>query len=578
MHQVQDVGDNNCSVQLNHESCGWDGGDCCPYKDKYEKYYGDGKCHAIFNTAKCLYDKGDCLDFNMKYTNFTVPENTTAFDFDDDDKLPIRLGDGKCSLDKEYMVEYMNEESGWVFGDCVNRRDINDTKRSNYEDCRQQDLFKIGNGKCDEDFLTESCGWDELDCCMVDNKTKVDDGQCDKEYLTKECGYDGYDCCTKSVKEHLKNQKCNDIITDSKYREIQHLIMGGGNLYDDHNYQLRRDLGDYVHYLRDIDACGKDNFDCEQAEIPGFDGCVVPDHQLLWNGECDGGVYNTEDCKWDNGDCDEHNRLYPNCKLSDLSTFSDGKCHHGEPGYSSFNLKRITNSMECGYDGGDCIEFNAKYPDCEAFHPYRVGDGFCHRYYNNSECGFDGGDCIGVKKEFNRKYPNCKVPDPSLIGDGKCNRREEFLFGEWRLDHYGLEEYGWYDYNTKECGWDGGDCLSRNSVYIIGALTCNETQIAKVQNGECDEESNVYVCKWDGGDCLRERGCEFENNELDLIGDGHCDKQFNASRCKWDGGDCLRERGCEFRIHELDLIGDGHCDKQFNTSECHFDEGDCEKK
>ncbi len=536
----KDVGDNNCDDELNHESCGWDGGDCCPYKLKNEKYYGDGICHAIFNTAKCLYDKGDCLSLNMKYENFKVPETTAAFDLDDDDRLPIRLGEGKCSLDKEYMVEYMNEESGWVFGDCVDKVDINNTKRSDYEDCRQQDLFKIGNGKCDENFLTDSCGWDELDCCELD-KAKVNDGQCDKEYLTKECGYDGYDCCTKFLKDkYLKNEICDDSVTFVEYSGMT----GGRDFYDDFDYEFRGGL-QFRFYLKEIDECGNDNFDCEQVEVPGFDGCVVPDHQLLGNGECDGGDYNTENCKWDGGDCDEHNRVYPNCQLSDMSTFSDGKCHHGEPGYifssGILNSKQNTNSMECGYDGGDCIEFNAKYPNCHVPHPYRVGDGFCHQHFNHSDCDFDGGDCIGVEKEFNRKYPDCKVPDPSLIGDGKCNRREKFAPAEtdifYTVQTPNMEEYGWFDYNTKECGWDGGDCLSSNAEYSTKG-TCSETQIAKVENGECDEESNVYHCKWDGGDCLREIGCEFENNELDLIGDGHCDEQFNTSECHFDKGDC----------------------------------------
>ena len=48
--------------------------------------------------------------------------------------------------------------------------------------------------------------------------------------------------------------------------------------------------------------------------------------------------------------------------------------------------------------------------------PSFIGDGDCDGgEYNTEECGWDGGDCI----EFNEKYPNCKVDDPLFIGDGE---------------------------------------------------------------------------------------------------------------------------------------------------------------
>lgn len=67
--------------------------------------------------------------------------------------------------------------------------------------------------------------------------------------------------------------------------------------------------------------------------------------------------------------------------------------------------------------------------------PEDIGDGKCWVEYNTEECGWDGGDCI----EFNEKYPNCTVDNPFWIGNNMCD-----------------EEYD--GYNTKECGYDGGDC------------------------------------------------------------------------------------------------------------------------
>merc|ERR1740139_947413 len=37
-------------------------------------------------------------------------------------------------------------------------------------------------------------------------------------------------------------------------------------------------------------------------------------------------------------------------------------------------------SPECGYNGGDCLEFLRKYPNCGK--------------YMSPECGYDGGDCL----------------------------------------------------------------------------------------------------------------------------------------------------------------------------------------
>ena len=69
------------------------------------------------------------------------------------------------------------------------------------------------------------------------------------------------------------------------------------------------------------------------------------------------------------------------------------------------------NTEICDFDGGDCLAANEKYPDCPALKP-------------DNELGFDG-------------------LDGKAIGDGKCDG--------------GI-------LNTKECGWDGGDCRACNRL------------------------------------------------------------------------------------------------------------------
>lgn len=122
--------------------------------------------------------------------------------------------------------------------------------------------------------------------------------------------------------------------------------------------------------------------------------------------------------------------VYPNCDVDNKEEVGDGFCD------SAYNTE------ECGWDGGDCIDFNAKYPNCKAIDPFRVGDGVCtfRGSYNTAECGFDGGDCIVPR------YPDCRVPNPTKVGNGHCDKGDN------------------EDYNTLECGWDGGDCVLSDRI------------------------------------------------------------------------------------------------------------------
>lgn len=166
---------------------------------------------------------------------------------------------------------------------------------------------------------------------------------------------------------------------------------------------------------------------------------------------------------------------YPNCIVDDLHPYNNNPkfLHLGDGICDNFKDSGDFNSIECGYDDGDCIEFNFNYPNCTAEFTRLMGDGFCSGgEYNTVECGFDGGDCI----EFNAKYPNCNVYYPSEIGDGKCDS---------------------FNYNTEECGWDGGDCL------IAKYPDCHVDWPSKLGDGFCNnyEPYNTTECGFDLGDC-----------------------------------------------------------------------------
>ncbi len=65
---------------------------------------------------------------------------------------------------------------------------------------------------------------------------------------------------------------------------------------------------------------------------------------------------------------------FPNCPITDtarISKFNDGICHGG-----------AGNSVECKFDGGDCVDFNIGFPECSVLEPFKVGDGSCGKCNN----------------------------------------------------------------------------------------------------------------------------------------------------------------------------------------------------
>ena len=109
-------------------------------------------------------------------------------------------------------------------------------------------------------------------------------------------------------------------------------------------------------------------------------GCIVNVFHKIGNGYCDFGEYNTAACQYDGGDCDDFNSKYPDCLGILNSELGDGICQH--------------NTQGCNFDDGDCDAFRLFFPDCTADKPYLVGNGMCDEVYNTIECRNDGGDCI----------------------------------------------------------------------------------------------------------------------------------------------------------------------------------------
>ena len=202
-------------------------------------------------------------------------------------------------------------------------------------------------------------------------------------------------------------------------------------------------------------------------------------------GFCDPLPFDTVECGFDGGDCINatFGERYPDCKdftikgsisgASDLGLeiyVGDGHCHQG-----------TINSVECKFDGGDCVEFNRNYPNCTFAEPSKIGNGVCLLEANTEECKWDGGDCL----EYNTLYPNCTEVSggwavPSWLGDGYCDP----------------------DNNFPECGSDEGDCTEENEELWKTYPNCFGVIPSQIGDGKCQAWFNTTACGFDGGDCI----------------------------------------------------------------------------
>ena len=110
----------------------------------------------------------------------------------------------------------------------------------------------------------------------------------------------------------------------------------------------------------------------------------------------------TGECGIDGGNCDSRfpvtgekvdgiASLYPNCNAGIFEALiGNGRCNG-----LGLNIK------ECGWDGGDCVQYNEDYPDCDANWPRNIGNGRCSGKvggYDTLECKYDGGDCTAFRE------------------------------------------------------------------------------------------------------------------------------------------------------------------------------------
>ena len=297
------VGDGICDgYDYNTIECAWDGGDCTEFNEKYPGclhvgqavFIGDGSCNGEYNKAECGWDGGDCDAFN-KMLMRTYPECSGGID-------PILFSEGQC----DGYAPYHTIECGWDGGDCTPRR--------KYPNCNAVIGLVagfIGDGSCDGgDLNTEECGWDGGDCdffnslpdCHVKYPWKLGDGRCDNNYNIAKCGWDGGDCSTST--------EIN--FTICIVENIEYLADG------------ECDGGEF-----NVQECEWDGGDCTEFNKL-YPDCHASEAYWIGDGECDGGDYNTAECGWDGGDCLEFNMQYPNCEVNYPTFVGDGECNGAE--------------------------------------------------------------------------------------------------------------------------------------------------------------------------------------------------------------------------------------------------------
>ena len=131
------LGDYYCDDELNHEACGWDGGDCCGNPGDISKWHhyctscqcldpkyegcpnralmNDGFCNDLNNIPQCDWDGGDCcFNGNVGWDNYCGACECLDPDPDPCPKPAWKIGNGKC--DDAQNIEVCD----WDGGDCCN--------------------------------------------------------------------------------------------------------------------------------------------------------------------------------------------------------------------------------------------------------------------------------------------------------------------------------------------------------------------------------------------------------------------------------------------------------------------------
>ncbi len=227
--------------------------------------------------------------------------------------------------------------------------------------------------------------------------------------------------------------------------------------------------------------------------------CARHAGSYIADGYCDStGNYNTLLCAWDGGDC-----CYSTCEPSTYDCTSDFCLNPAASDY--------INPVE-----GEC------YTEYPSYLGDGYCDGFGYVGYNTAACDWDYGDCCPdtcVQAVYTCGQGDdifhCIDPDSQYYYPEGCH----VVYDDYLSDGYCDSQSG--SYNTLACAWDGGDCCiftcstahlePEETLYECGDggydckdnATCPVNSAETLGNGVCQAflGYNTKVCGWDGGDC-----------------------------------------------------------------------------
>ena len=434
-------GDGKCDQGNNIVECNYDGKDCNDHNKRYPDCNWKGATpHAIGNdicdgenwSAKCGNDGGDCdgcisedpnqigvasicdhmtekcwdiwpEDFDCKKCVDHIIKNVTLTD-EDGYTWQQYVG----WLGNDYCTGPLNvKECEWDAGDCI---------EFNEKHPKCDFRFGVGNKKCDMENWSPQCGNDGGDCpgCLSKDPNSFSGTAQLCNHMTEKCEDkwpDGYDCekCVERIKEIVETGSNKDKFTWQQHvswlgngfcdggNNIPECMYDGGDCIEirekypkcelkwpyESSYEIKLGDGncdqDYKNH-----QCGNDGGDC--------DGCLSEDPDQLGDDLC---KHMTENCGEKLPDCQ---KCVDGIKVYAADNFAKDKYtwqHYVSwlgNGFCTGGANYHTGEA-CGWDAGDCIEYNEKYPKCEAKWPSQVGDGKCHMNNNNIDCELDGGDC-----------------------------------------------------------------------------------------------------------------------------------------------------------------------------------------
>ena len=235
-------------------------------------------------------------------------------------------------------------------------------------------------------------------------------------------------------------------------------------------------------------------------------------------------------------------------------------------------------TQECGSGGYWCLDPNAQdatnvvTDPCAAQAGTFLGNGDCDSELNIPFCNYDEGDCCestcGVLngQTCSGPFPNCV--DPIALANAPSSSPSNIPSIEPSFVPSSLPSSLPSSVPSQTPSYSPTIAINPLTKICKANPACNVAYSTFFcGDGWCDEELNTKECGWDGGDCC------FETCSNDETSDFPCGS--GGFQCKDPDNARAFPDGCKADVPEW--VGDGICDKwgYYNTPSCNYDGGDC---